>query len=275
MRWLLFILILFCSCKSLSETEKFHQTLVGDWLIVYPDHKLNNSSQRAVYGKIQDSIVGLKGLKLITLSDKGVFQQTDDISTKGKWGITADNVAFIQNGGEGFENFSAKFTGFQKGVLQLTEVMTVKGEKVTLVWHLKKLESNATTAMLFTEENNSWRQQPKQKESSGKIKARLSAMLEYYAAYYSLVSKEASYFIASRVILPLKFYQHAIGLKPFGSSPAFTGLFLDIEQAQEAHQYLSRTMDRLDGKFPSLGSNYVEEYVEFMKMMANEVVKLD
>jgi hypothetical protein len=276
MRCLFFVVVLFfCSCKSLSETEKFHQTLVGDWLIVYPDHKLNNSSQRAIYGKIQDSIVGLRGLKLIILSDEGIFQQTDDLSTKGKWGITPDNIAFVQDGGQGFENFSARFTGFKNGMLQLTEVMNVKGEKITLVWHLKKMESNATTAMLFSEESNSWRRQPKQKEPAEKIKARLSAMLEYYAAYYSLVNKEASYFIASRVILPLKFYQHAIGLKSLENSPGFVSLFLDVEQAQEAHRYLGRTMDRLDGKFPSLGSSYVEEYAEFMKMMANEVVKLD
>lgn len=275
MRYLFFILLLFFfSCKSLTDTEKFHQTLTGDWLVLYPDHKLNKGNQRAAYAKIQDSIIGLKGLKLVTLSDNGVFQQTDAPGIKGKWGITTDNTAFIQNGGKGFENFSAKFNDYAKAELQLTEVLNVKGEKITLVWHLKKMEGD-TVAALFGEKNNAWRRPPNQKESGESIKARLSAMLQYYAAYYSLIHKEASYFIPSRVILPFRFYQHAIGLKPFGGDPEFANLFFDIQQAQEAHHYLGRTMDRLAGKYPSSGSNYVEEYAAYMKLMASEVVKLD
>jgi hypothetical protein len=268
------LLVFFFSCKSLSDAEKFRHTLTGEWLVLYPDHKLNNRDEKAIYGKMQDSIVGLKGLKLVTFSDNGIFQQADEPDIKGKWGITGDNVAFVQNGGKGFENFSAKFTGYEKGTLQMTEVMNEKNEKITLVWHLKKMEDN-TWSILFGEENNAWRRQARQKETPENIKARLSDMLQYYAAYYSLVNKEASYFIPSRVILPLKFYQHAIGLNPFGSNPAFTGLFFDKEQAAEAHHYLDRTMDRLDGKYPSSGSNYVEEYARFMKMMADEVRKLD
>lgn len=248
--------------------------MTGDWLILYPDHKLNNERQRSVYSRIQDSIVGLSGLKLVTFSGDGTFRQSDSLQSAGKWGITADNIVFIENGGKGFENYSAKFTAYENNVLKLTESFRLKGEKITLVWHLKRVGKN-TASGLFSKKANIWRVKPLKEESATALKERLSGMLEYYAGYYSLINKESTYFIPSRVLLPFKFYQHAVGLKPFDAETAFAGLFFDTLQAGTAYQYLDKAMDRLRDKFPTAGSNYVEEYAAYMKLMAGEVLKPD
>ncbi|MBL7745338.1 MAG: hypothetical protein JNN00_17830 [Chitinophagaceae bacterium] len=257
------------SCTSLSEMEKLHKDLSGEWLILYPDHDLENDHQRVLYSKMQDSIVGLTGLKLITLAGDGSFTQVDSLHTKGKWGLTAEKVVFIEKGGKGFENFSAKFTAYEKGILKMTEYVPAEGEKIKLIWHLKKIKDR-DAEKLFSDESNSWRKYPGKTETEREIKLRLSRMLSFYADYYSLVTKESSFFVPTRVILPFRFYQHAIGMKDFDTASAFSKLFYDKQQAEDAHRYLSVSIRKLRNDFPSM-ENYVEEYAAFMKKMSADI----
>ena len=272
MRWSLIIILSFSfSCKSLSETEKLHQTLAGKWLLIAPDHKLKGGWQKVVYSHIQDSIVGLMGLKLIVLAEHGVFQQMDSAGKKGRWGMTADNVVFIENGGKGFENFRSHFTNYRDGLLELTEFVEAEGEKIELVWNLKKITGSSASG-LFEDKRNEWRKRPGHPESEKQMKERLSDMLHYYSDYDELVTKESSFFVPTRIILPFKFYQHAMAMKPFEEESFFTRLFFNKEQAEQAWQYLKRIVTKLKNDFPRK-KTYVEEYAEFMENMADEIVK--
>jgi hypothetical protein len=255
----------------LSEAEKLHQNLSGDWFIVYPDDELVNDDQELIYGRVQDSIVSLMGLKLIILSANGVFKQPDSIDLKGKWGITADNVVFIENGGKGFDRFSGRYSGYENGILRLTQSVEVDGEKLGLVWHLTKI-TGGFAADLFEEDNNAWRKKPDQPESDIQMRKRLSGMLAYHADYFKLINKEASFFLTSRMLLPFKLYQHAMGMKPFDERSYFAKLFFNKQQAQEAWYKLQRTLKKLSSDFPRT-KNYVEEYTLFMSAMADEIVK--
>ena len=271
MRRSFIIIILFIhSCKSLSETEKLHQTLTGKWLVVSPDHKLENDRQKLIYSRIQDSIVSLMGLKLVRLSDNGVFRQMDSLENKGKWGMTADNVVFVEGGGKGFENFSARYTKYKDGLLELTEFVQAEGEKIKLVWNLKKI--TGAGANLFDDSNNEWRKKPGQPESEKQMRQRLSDMLRYYADYYKLVTKVSNFFVTTRVILPFKFYQHAMAMRPFDEKSFFVHLFFNEQQGELAWHHLKRTMTKLRNDFPSK-KDYVAEYADFMEKMANEIVK--
>jgi len=272
MRWTLTIIILIIhSCKPLSEAEKLHQTLTGKWLLVYPDHKLRNDRQELIYGRIQDSIVSLKGLKLLRLSDNGVFQQLDSPDKKGRWGMTAGKIVFVEDGGKGFDNFSAYYSGYNDGMMELTEFIETGGEKIELAWKLKKITGGAASG-LFEESENAWRKRPDQPESEKQMRQRLAEMLRYYSDYFKLVTKESSFFVTTRIILPFKFYQHAMGMKTFDEQNYFVQLFFNRQQAEQAWQYLKRCLTKLRNDFPSK-ENYVEEYAGFMEKMSEDLVK--
>jgi len=98
----------------------------------------------------------------------------------------------------------------------------------------------------------------------------LAMMLNYYADYDELVGKEVSYFIPGRVILPLKFYQHAMGVLPYDSTNDFTQLFYNAEQAQQAYGYLKKKVYELGNRFPD-GEDYMDEYIRFMRLVAKEI----
>jgi hypothetical protein len=265
------ILLFGLSCKTLTETERLHQKLTGNWLIISPDHKLKEGSQHIVDSHIQDSIVGLMGLKLITLWDDETFQQVDSTGKKGRWGITADNIVFIEKGGQGFNNFTARFTNYANDMLQLTEFVEAEDEKIELTWNLKKVTGGGSSK-LFDADQNEWRERPGQPESEKQIRERLSGMLRYYSGYYKLVTKESNFFIPAGVILPLKFYQHAIGMRPFDNESFFAKLFFSKEQAEQAWQYLKRIIHGIRGDFPRK-EDYLEEYAEFMATMSEQIVK--
>src|SRR5829696_4776692 len=63
-----FCFLLFVSCNGDSNKNPA-EAMTGNWLILYPDHHLKTRSERDVYGKYQDSIVNLFGLKLISLTE--------------------------------------------------------------------------------------------------------------------------------------------------------------------------------------------------------------
>jgi hypothetical protein len=274
MRCILIIAVVpfFASCKSITEAEKKHHDLQGNWLIVSPDHKLKNGRQKIIYSKIQDSIIALTSLKLISLSDRGVFRQMDSVGKAGKWGMSADDVVFIENGGQGFDNFNAKFTSYEGDLLELTEFVEAEDEKIELVWNLKKV-SGKFSSRLFDDENNKWRIRPDQPETGTQIKLRLSDMLNYYSDYYSLVTEKSSFFVTTRVFLPFKFYQHGMGIKPFDEQSYFARLFYDKVQAQQAWNYLKLMISALRHDFPRR-DDYLQEYAAFMQTMADKIKDL-
>lgn len=257
------------SCKSLSETEKLHNTLAGNWLVIAPEHHLKGNSQKLVYSRIQDSVVQSKSLKLIILSGDGMFRQLDLIDKKGKWGTTIDKRVFIEKGGTGFDNFSAEFKKYDNETLLVTEWIESNDETIELVWNLKKIKGGPGSK-LFDDEKNEWRKKPNQPESEKQMKQRLAEMLQYYSDYFSLVTKESSFFIPKRVMLPFHYYQHAMGITPFEENSDFASLFFNKEQAEQGWKYLKTTFNVLRSNFPRK-ENFVEEYAAFMAMMAKSM----
>lgn len=268
MRWLFLLALLLPAACNFPGKDDLRSQLSGDWIILYPEHKLDNDWQRIAYSRMQDSIVSLLGLKLLVLSENGGFRQLDSMGMNGKWGITTDKKLFIQKGGRGFEAFSASIAHFEKNKLLLTESVDAGDEKIRLTWHLKKLTK--AESRLMSEERNAWRVRPSGPESEKEIRTRLSQMLLFYADYYELVTAEASFFIPSRVVLPFKFYQHAMGVTPFNQTSFFAGLFYDDGQAAQAHRLLSTTLENLSGEFPKK-DDYVKEYAAFMRMMGERL----
>jgi hypothetical protein len=266
---LIVALLLLClvSCNNKSEQDQLREDLAGNWLVLYADHKLINDEQRGIYGRMQDSIISIRGLKLITFYDDGSFQQLDRLDKKGKWGISGKEI-YIDDGGEGFDDFKTEFFDFKENTLRTVQYIREKDESFKLVWHLKKVSGSS----LFKENTNTWRRKPGKPETDEEIKTRLSAMLKYYADYYELVSKESSYFIPSRIVMPFQFYQHAMGLTPFNDKTPFGKLFYDSTQANTAYLYLDHTFDKLKSEFPSK-ENFVDEYAIFMGMMGEEIKK--
>ena len=154
MRWSPFFILLFAiSCKQLTETEKLQKTLIGNWLVIAPDHHLKSGTQKWVYSQKQDSIVQSKSLKLVSFSKHGIFRRPDNRDIKGRWGTTEDNRIFIEKGGAGFDDFNADFKEYKNGILLLTEFIEVDDEKIEVVWNLKKV-TGRDESRLFDKEKN-------------------------------------------------------------------------------------------------------------------------
>jgi hypothetical protein len=255
---LIVILLFVLSCSSLSETEKRRQTISGNWLIISPDHNLQDAGQYRAYSHIQDSIVGLMGLKMIKLSDDGTFQQLDSAGKTGRWGMTPNNIIFVEQGGRGFEDFSAGFADYKNGLMHLTQFVEADGERIELTWNLKKITGNYASK-LFAREKNEWRNKPSHPETEQQMRQRLSDMLHYYSAYYKLVTREANFFISKRVILPFTFYQHAMAMKPYDEASFFSGLFFNKEESEKAWNYLKRVLVLLRDDYPHK-TDFLEEY---------------
>jgi hypothetical protein len=270
---ILSIFLLPISCKSLTEHEKKKQFLTGNWIVLYPDHQLRNQHQRELYGKLQDSIVGEAGLKLISLEENGQFRQADSLNDTGSWELEENGDLIISGGGKGFNYLKANFLEYNNNELKLMEHVMVGNERIRLVWHWKKIEAN-NGGNLFEAEDNDWRIKPGKREDNNQIKKRLRAMLTYYSQYYKLVSDEASYFIGDRVLLPFRFYQNAVGLRPFDPLAKFAAFFYDGEDAKKAYDFLDRAMDLIEpGEYPT-GKDFVDEYAKVMERLGKEVAKL-
>src|SRR5690242_17089128 len=120
-RFLLIFTLFIISCHSPTEQEKLHTTIAGNWLLVYPDHRLKNARQEEIYNRVmQDSVLNEKGLKLVQFFDDGSFQQLDKPGEKGKWAVSADKQVYVANGGTGFEDFKTEYTKYEDQTLQLT-----------------------------------------------------------------------------------------------------------------------------------------------------------
>ena len=266
---LIVALLLLClvSCNNKSDQDQLRHDLTGDWLVLYADHKLTNDRQREIYSRMQDSIISTRGLKLVSFNEDGSFQQHDSLNKKGKWGVAGKEI-YIDGGGYGFDNFKTEFFDFKDRTLRTVQYIHEKDESFKLVWHMKKIEGSG----LFKEKSNMWRKRPVKPETDEEIKARLADMLQFYSDYYTLVSKESSYFIPSRVVMPLRFYQNAMGLDSFNDKGPFSRFFYDSTQAHTAYLYLEHVFENLHGQFPNR-ENFVDEYAVFMGLMAKEMRK--
>lgn len=223
------------SCTFLKKEKKdFSKAIVGDWLILYPDHEIANAEQRKLYTAAQDSIVALLGLKTISFRDKGMFVQTDSLfKPPGKWNLNPENNnLFIRNGGKGLDFFAGNLTGIHHDTMQIVETIVLGDQKIKLTWFLKRITDKKSLA-LFDEDKNWWRKKPGF-ETDTQLRKRVKAMLQYYSLYYEIVSKESAYFSQSRVFLPFKYYQHSMGLRTFNGKSNFCSFFYTTQQAEQA-----------------------------------------
>jgi hypothetical protein len=247
--------------------------MTGNWFVIYPEEKLVNTEQSKIYTKIQDSLVTDKGVKLISCLDNGQFIQWDSTILRGKWGIIDENRVVVSGAGKGFQNFKAEFAPGENDKIKLTEFLNISGERIKITWHLKKIKGGKE-AELFDPEKNNWRTKPTTAETEDAMKKRMSAMLYYYSVYFKLISDNSSYFMPVRVMAPLKFYQHAIGMKDFDSKHRFVSLFYSVEDATKAYELLKEVVNNSDYNFPDSDSNsFSLEYSYMLAHLAEEILK--
>ncbi len=269
--FIVFLLFTQLSCGSAMEVKSLDKTVSGNWFVLYPDDELKNEKQEKIYAEIQDSLTALKCLKLISFSEEGVFHQMDSVSINGKWGTKDEEYVRVTGGGRGFDDFKTTYEGFEGRVLKLTEIVNSGGEKLKFVWHLLKIDKG-DPAKLFENEHNKWRIKATRVETDAELKNRLSQMLNYYSIYFKLISEESSYFIPGRVVLPLKFYQHGIGMKFFAGESVFASLFFSKEQAKLAHIMLNTALSNSQFGSEELKS-YTAEYSLMLKKIEEVLMK--
>jgi hypothetical protein len=269
MKFLLLALVFYCLSGTSCSTKKTPaEAIIGNWLILYPDHHLRTKTERDVYGKYQDSIINLYGLKLISIKENGEFTEVDSLfRSPGKWIFSNDKKMQIREGGRGFNPFTTAFKSIENDTLRLQQSLSLDKEKIEVVWHLKKVDEDTIAIKLFSPEANQWRVKPTSPESDAALRKRLVLLLNYYSDYLKLVSQEAEYFLIPRVHLPFRYYQHAIGLQE-KMTPGFVNLFYNEEEAKKGVAILQNTLNQLSNEF-EWGDNFVLEYAEFFKRMAN------
>ncbi len=271
---LLLTIFFLSSCAMLEQKQQDYGVAIrGNWLILYPDHDLLDAKQRKIYSAVQDSIVGLFGLKTISFNGDGSFVQTDSIlQTPGKWHFNEESKSlFIRNAGKGLDFFKSELVGIRKDTMRIIEEINVQGEKLKITWFLKRIVDKKNEK-LYDKRTNWWRQH-EASASTGRLREKVKAMLDYYAVYYEMISKESSYFVQARVFLPVSYYQHSMALKPFNETGRFSQLFYNEEQAREGHAILSSAMDKVsDQRFPS-GKDFVIEYAMYLKRLAEAIEK--
>jgi hypothetical protein len=271
------LLVLTCACIIVScktkpkEKPSTSGEIPGHWLVLYPDHHLKTVEEREAYKKAQDSIVGLMGLKLVHFSTNGEFMQADSSFAKpGRWMTGGDKRFLINDGGKGFGEFKGVFVNLENDTMRISQELALEKEKIEVVWHLKRIDA-ANAQLLFGEQPNWWRKKTTTTEDEAALKKRLKAVLDYSAAYFTLVSKESAYFIQSSAPLPFKYYQHAIGLKDFRTDSDFYQLFYDEANAVSAYNVLSKAMKELENtRFPS-GKDFIIEYAGYMKQVSSAI----
>ena len=258
------VIFLFFSCTSKPDVS---ESVSGNWLILYPDHHLKTNNERDVYGRHQDSIVNLFGLKLISITADGRFTEADSMfKAPASWALSNKNDFHIREGGKGFNPFNASFEAFENDTLRLVQKLPLENEKINVVWHLKNVDDDTIAKKLLSPGANKWRTRSLTPESESAIQQRLVSLLNYYSDYFKLISQESSYFLVPRVHLPFRYYQHAIGMKD--EMPAgFISLFYNEDDARKGYQILQTTLLRLANNFEP-GENFVVEYGLFFKRMA-------
>lgn len=269
MKYLFITLLAITACKQKTKTaaNALQEKVKGNWFVLYPDDGLLTKEQEKIYAAIQDSLVDIKCQKLISLTADGNFVQLDTMDAQGSWATKGNEWLYINNGGEGFMDFKTTFAGMEGDRLTLMETVKVQDQSLKLIWHLLKLDTG-NAAQLFLPTENKWRKKTNSSESEVQLKERLVTMLRYYAIYFNLISDKASYFIPKRIILPVKLYQHAIGLKNWEEATNFQRLFYNEAAAKQAYAILEKGIADADfGDIPDLKS-YTKEYAAMFKKVA-------
>jgi hypothetical protein len=267
---------LISSCKNEDrkpEPAKGATPVSGQWIIIYPKEILVSDDQKVVYAQAQDSIVNLYGLKLVSFRDDGSFIQADSSLAKpGTWLQKENGEILINKGGLGFDDFHGELVGADIKTMKISQDLQIEDQTIPVEWQLKRLNVDQAR-ILLGEKENWWRKKPVASEADSILKTRLKSMLEYYSAYFTLVSEESSYFSMERVMLPFNYYQHAIGLKSFKkTSPAFLNVFYDEADAQRAYKILESGMiKRAKLKDYPSGKDYVIEYAVYMERLAGVI----
>lgn len=261
--------VIYISCESgRQKQEENEKGIAGNWLILYPKHELANTRQYEAYTRaVQDSIVSLLGLKLLSFHGDGSFVQLDSFwKEKGRWHFNPESKSiFIRNAGLGLDFFKGMLMDIRNDTMRIVENVDLNGEMVNLTWHLKRVDDEYQD--LFRPELNAWRKQ--EVSDTAALRMRLQSMLKFYSGYYKLVSKESSYFLGSRVFLPFTYYQHAIGLRPFDAESNFARVFSSEQEARRAYDLLSRAVEKQKARrFPS-GKDFVIEYAEYLERLAS------
>jgi hypothetical protein len=257
------------TCQSKTQEAKLRERMEGDWLVLLADHQLDNEDQRQVYGRMQDSVIEAKCHKLLRFFEDGSFQQVDYPGIKGKWAISPDLDVFMGSGGTGFEDFKGRYLTYDEDdQLQLIENLHAQGETIKLIWYFKKLNKGE----LLEPKENEWRKKPASAESEKEMRVRLSKILDYYSRYLKLIADESTFFLRSRVLLPLKFYQHAMSTLPYDPQSDFAKLFFNPEQSMVAYGYLKRMIYDLGNKYPH-GDNFVIEYSKYLHQVGEAIQK--
>jgi hypothetical protein len=269
MRYLLILLLVVAGCKSQTKNaaNQLKETVKGNWFVLYPDDGLLTKEQEKIYAAIQDSLVDIKCQKLISLRADGNFVQLDTMDAKGSWATKGNEWVYINNGGEGFMDFKTTFVGVEEDRLTLMETIKVQDQSLKFIWHLLKLDTG-NAAQLFLPTENKWRKKATSSENEIQLKERLMEMLRYYTIYFNLISDKASYFIPKRIILPVKLYQHAIGLKNWEEATNFQRLFYNEAEAKQAYAILEKGI--ADADFDDIADlkSYTKEYAAMFQKVA-------
>lgn len=261
--------LILAGCTLTGSKKANTQLLTGHWLILFPKHHLANDEQEKIYAAIQDSIMRPMGLALINFTDDHSFYYTDSLyGNKGKWALTG-NTLLIEKAGGGFNYFNGEIGKIEKGIMQVEQQFRIGTETIRLTWHLKKIKESSPHYRLFDSSVNWWRQPPTASENLKSLQKRTTAMAAYYADYFAMIEGEANYFAPRRILMPLNFYQHAIGVKRYDSTHAFTRFYFNSNDARQANALLE---DGMRGLGPvERGENYVVEYASILKQLAANI----
>lgn len=266
---LLFASVLFsCGAKTKTKTSGDRSAISGQWIIIRPEHVIYTQHAYEAYTSLtRDSLLNAFGLKVLEFGGNGEFFEGDSIlSPPAKWMVKDNGEFLIDGGGEGFRRFRGGFDGIRNDTMLISENLALPGDTVKIIWHLVRLDASAKP--LFDKAANWWRNKPTASEDTAALAKRVKAMLEYYAVYFSEVSKTASYFSQLRVPLPFRYYQHAVGLKPFKEDLPFNAFFYNNEDAEKAHTLLSNAIRKGEDEKLKAGKDFVIEYAAFFKKFA-------
>jgi hypothetical protein len=269
-----FIYILSILLTSCVDEEKLvnDSDLMGDWLITEAEPQYKDDYERQFYVMSKDSIRALKGLKLISIKKDAVFQQMDSLNVfPGSWLFNSRKQQLvINNGGMGFSNYIG-LVKMDKAALLINERVELGPVTLGITWHLKKILSDSPAAYLFIPANNAWRIKPAQPEEEGVMKKRLSSMFHYYSLYFTLVSREADYFSPKRVMLPIRYYQHGVGMRDLEMVDNFKALFFDEADFKKAYTMIELAI-KAEQRYPS-GKDFTEEYAAYFRQLESVVLR--
>jgi hypothetical protein len=268
----IFFVLLLSSCTT-EEKPTTEADITGNWLVVSSNPLYHDDEERESYLAVKDSIVGLRGLKLISIQPRGIFQQLDTTyGSPGSWLYNSRNQQFfVSNAGPGFTAFSGRVMGCRDDTMGIEERLNLPDASFTIEWHFKKITADSPAHYLFLPANNQWRIRSAQPEDEAAIKKKLSAMFHYYSLYFNLISREANYFSPKRILLPIRYYQHGVGMRDFDKIGNFKAIFNNDADARTAYELVEKAM-KAEKRFPS-GKDYVEEYARYFGKLEKAVVE--